>query len=124
MASGETKIINEILLMSSQLGHRLFRNNSGQHKTTYKGNDRWIKYGIANPGGSDLLGWTNIPYKNISFAIFTAVEVKTKGLKPTTEQTNFINIVRELGGIAILAYSVDDYIVGLKEYIDNITGDL
>jgi hypothetical protein len=41
-------------------------------------------------------------------AIFTAIEVKTPTGKPTPEQLHFVNRVKDLGGIAGIARSVDD----------------
>ena len=45
-----------------------------------------------------------------TFAVFTAVEVKTGRLKPTAQQLNFIDQVRKSGGYAGVAYSVEDAI--------------
>lgn len=55
--------------------------------------------GNAN-GCADLIG----SYKGR----FLAVEVKKWGGKPTPEQTSFLDEIRASGGIAILAYSVED----------------
>jgi hypothetical protein len=40
--------------------------------------------------------------------IFTAIEVKTPKGKPTEEQINFIQRVKDLGGFAGVARSVED----------------
>lgn len=42
-----------------------------------------------------------------------AVEVKAPKGRLSPQQERFLNIIREQGGIAILAYSVDDVIRGL-----------
>ena len=39
---------------------------------------------------------------------FVAIEVKKKGGKPTPEQLEFLARIKAYGGIAILAYSLDD----------------
>ena len=57
-------------------------------------------------GVSDLIG----SYRGR----FLAVEVKLPGGKPTAEQTAFLNEIKASGGIAILAYSVED----VKEVIE------
>jgi hypothetical protein len=83
----------------------LFRNQSGQ----YQAEGRWIRYGIANPGGSDLIGWTTVEVTpemvGRKVAIFSAIEVKTPTGRPTLEQTRFIEAVRRAGGIACIARS-------------------
>lgn len=52
-------------------------------------------------GVSDLIGCTK-------YGRFIAIEVKRPGEKPTKEQTHFLNRIRDNGGIAILAYSVEE----------------
>ena len=44
---------------------------------------------------------------------FLAIEIKGKGKKPTPLQQQFLEAVKEDGGIAIVAYSVEDVIKGL-----------
>lgn len=86
----------------------LFRNQSGQ----YSFDGRVIRYGVANPGGADLIGWTSVEVKpemvGRRLAIFTAVEVKTPTGRPTVEQTRFIEAVRRAGGLATIARSEAD----------------
>ena len=57
------------------------------------------------PGVSDFLG--------IYKGRFLAIEAKAPHGKPSPAQTEFLDRVRKDGGIAILAYSVDDVIDGL-----------
>jgi hypothetical protein len=42
------------------------------------------------------------------FAVFTAVEVKTKGVKTTKPQENFIAMVEKFGGIALVAKKFEE----------------
>jgi hypothetical protein len=95
----ESKIQREILVAANQGDSRLFRNNIAKMKH----HGRWLSFGIPGKGGSDLLGWTS---KTITsemvgqkIAIFTSIEVKTPTGKPTKEQTRWLNLVNEVGGI-------------------------
>lgn len=90
---------------------RLFRNNTGTafqgQKVTVNGRlmisePRQIEFGLC-VGSSDLIGWTEIVVTpemvGQKIAVFTAVEVKKNGKKPTEKQINFINHVNGAGGI-------------------------
>lgn len=105
----ESTILVGIMLAASKLGHRLFRNTTG----SYNHEGRWIRYGLANPGGSDLIGWTEVTVTHgmigKKVAIFTAVEGKTQTMRATKEQQNFIDNVKAAGGIALVARDVADY---------------
>ncbi len=88
----------------------MHRNNIGQYfdpKT-----NRPIRYGVCNPGGSDLIGWTPVQITpdmvGKTVAVFTAVEVKTPNGKPTEHQLNFITQVLRAGGFAGIARSPGD----------------
>ena len=50
---------------------------------------------------------------------FLAIEVKRPGRKPTERQRQFLEQVASAGGIAIVAYSVEDVAKKLKEYFNN-----
>lgn len=100
----ESDLLKKIQVAASKVGSRLFRNNCGALK-----NDRgqWVKYGLANPGGSDLIGWTPVKITQEmvggTVAVFTAIEGKTGYLKTTPEQDQFISAVLQAGGIAGVA---------------------
>lgn len=66
---------------------------------------RYIRY--AFPGCSDILG-------QLIDGRFLAVEVKAKGNKATEEQAAFLAKVAKAGGVAILAYSIDDVQTALE----------
>ncbi len=105
----ETKIVQEIRLGVGEIpSARLFRNNTGSLKDEH---GRLVQFGLCK-GSSDLVGWTTIEITpemiGQKIAIFTAVEVKTPTGKPTAEQVNFIERVREAGGIAGIARSPED----------------
>lgn len=105
----ETNRLRSIMLGLSAPGVRLFRNNCGALKDA---DGRLVRYGVANPGGSDLIGWRSITVTpdmvGRKVAVFLAIEVKSERGKPTDAQENFIVRVRSDGGLAGVARSVDD----------------
>ena len=112
----ESSVQQRVMLESSRLGARMFRNNVGAC-TDDRGNH--IRYGLANVStaqnkrlkSSDLIGITPLTVQQHhvgnTLGIFTALEVK-KGswALPRTPnerekaQLNFINLVRLNGGYA------------------------
>lgn len=105
----ETAIQQAVRLAVSQAGAVMFRNNQGAYQDDQ---GRWIKYGVCNPGGSDLIGWTSIEVTpdmvGQRVAIFTAIEVKTPTGKVTQAQQNFIDQVNKAGGRAGVIRSLSD----------------
>lgn len=97
----ESDILQAVRLRASQLGAIVWRNNCGAYKTAH---GHYIKYGVANPGGSDLLGLTQITVTQEMVgklvAVFTALEIKQPNKKPTPEQQAFIDCINKNGGIA------------------------
>jgi hypothetical protein len=96
----ETAILKEIQLAVSKIGARVFRNNCGYLQDKRR---QWVKFGIANPGGSDLIGYTKE-------GRFLAIEVKTPTGTVTDEQMAFINAVNKSGGLAFVARSASEAI--------------
>jgi len=94
----EADLMRDIQVALSKAGHRVFRNNIGLCMTS---EGTYIKYGVCNPGGSDLIGWTKD-------GRFLAVEVKVGIRKLTTEQDNFLKAVNKAGGTGICARSIKD----------------
>lgn len=92
----EKDIQQLVRLKASQLGAILWRNNQGAYKTK---EGHYIKYGVCNPGGSDLLG--------IFKGKFLAIEIKQPGKKPTPEQQLFLDVVNKNGGIAAVITNPD-----------------
>ena len=103
----EQDILRSIRLALNGYG-RYFRNNVGQAVLP----DRVVRYGLCK-GSSDLIGWTVVG----DVALFTAIEVKRPGKKPTEVQHNFINRVNESGGIGFYATSADEAVEKLEEMI-------
>lgn len=111
----ESAIQQLVRLTASQAGAVLFRNNMGAYQDDQ---GRWVKYGVCNPGGSDLIGWTSITITpdmvGTRLAVFTAVEVKTTKGRVTDAQLNFIDQVNKAGGRAGVVRSSDDTQLLLK----------
>jgi hypothetical protein len=61
----------------------------------------YLRYGVCNPGGSDLIGWTKD-------GRFLAVEVKSESGRLTDAQEKFLEVVNEFGGVGICARSLKD----------------
>jgi len=115
----EIDLVRRVQLKASELGHRLWRNNSGvgwageqvrvnrptmimmRPGDVLVRSARALHAGLAE-GSSDLIGLTNI-------GTFLAVECKSERGKPTSGQESFIDMINRLGGIGIIAKSVDDF---------------
>lgn len=100
MGAKEGQLNDDLMLAASRKGGRLFRNNSG---TAFHKDGSVVQYGVGNPGGSDLIGFTVVEVTadmvGRKVAVFTAVEAKTGKLKPTKDQDRFLRMVRNKGGI-------------------------
>lgn len=96
------------MLEASKLGAIVWRNNVGILPDR---NGVPVKFGVCNPGGSDLIG--------IYRGRFLAIEVKQPGKNPTPEQRNFIEIIRKHGGIAGVAREAADVKKILNEQLTN-----
>ncbi len=106
----ETGIQQEIRLACSRGPVRLWRNNSGSLPDPRTG--RYVQFGVGSPGGSDLIGYKRITITpemvGSQLPVFAAVEVKTPRGKATEQQKAFIEHIRNAGGIAGIARSVDE----------------
>lgn len=105
----ESNIQQEVRLALSVGGVVTFRNNSGAYEDD---RGRWVRYGVGQPGGADLIGWRQIVVTpdmvGQSLAVFVAVEVKTPTGKATEAQINFLDQVNKAGGIAGVVRSKED----------------
>ncbi len=107
----ESNIQSEILLALSQADCLVFRVDTagvwvGRVLHQEKGmvtlaNARMIQAGLCK-GGSDIIGIHKPTGK------FIAIEVKTPTGRVSKEQTNFINAIRNAGGISGVARSAQD----------------
>jgi len=131
----ESKLNKEFVVKYSDLGHRLFRQNNGTGWTgkVFRAPGEYylapgdILIRQARPlhaglvkGSSDLIGWTvtEITPEMVgkSFPIFSAVEVKTGRLKATKEQAAFLEYIKSINGISVLAYKFNDIIEEIKQW--------
>lgn len=94
----ETNLVQTIRLGCNDIAI-LLRNNCGSFQDK---NGRWVKFGVGNPGGGDLVGLRK------SDGRFISIEAKILGKKPTPEQINFITAIQKNGGLAGVAYSLED----------------
>ena len=97
---------------------RMFRNNVGsawlgrytiRERCVYLYNAMRVRFGLA-PGSSDLIGISSVivtpDMVGKRVGLFTAIECKSGPNGPTPSQASFINMVRDLGGIAVCVNSV------------------
>lgn len=111
----ESTILRRVMRALSYAGVITFRNNVG---ALIDREGRTVRYGVCNPGGSDLIGWRTVRVTprmvGDDIAVFLACEVKAPDGRTTPAQENFLRVVREAGGIAILARSPEQAIAALK----------
>ena len=118
MAKQETNIFNRIMMAVSSEGARLFRNHVGVVKDA---TGRVHRFGLCK-GSSDGIGWHSVvitpEMAGRRVAVFVAIEAKTGRGRPTKEQVNFCNQVRDAGGYAGIARNDQDavdIIAGIKK---------
>lgn len=104
MATPEGLIKKSITDYLTIRGHFVFNHYNGGIK---KPNGSFIPIGMK--GISDVLG-----IRKGSKGQFIAIEVKDKGKKPSEHQVVFLKMVNDMGGLGIVANSIEDCIkVGL-----------
>lgn len=97
----EGQVQSEILEYLRARGIFHWRSNNG----AIRAHGRMIQFGKI--GASDILGI--MPDGRL-----LAIEVKAAGKYPTTAQAIFINDIKARGGVAFVAWSVQDVINGLS----------
>ena len=69
-----------------------------------------MQFGVGSPGGSDLIGYRRVRVTpemvGQEIAVFAAIEVKSARGRVRSEQQQFIEHIRNAGGIAGIARSV------------------
>jgi len=117
----EADIMRRLMKLATNLGARLFRNNSAQAWVGEVRKNRDGSITLRNPrplhaglcvGSSDCIGFTPITITQDMvgdrLAVFTAVEVKTATGRPTQEQKDFLAMVQRFGGYAGIARNDQD----------------
>jgi hypothetical protein len=103
MPDSEHSLTNEILRRyATRSGMRLWRSNTG----VAHGPGRFVRFGV--PGSPDLYGIIGPGGRYIG------IETKSSTGRQREEQKVFESVVKSLGGIYILAYSIED-VVGVLE---------
>jgi len=122
MSQTETEVQNDVLLVTSKQGSRMWRNNVGVAK---RADGTPVRYGLANVTkamnknlkSSDLIGITPTiitqEMVGLTVGVFTAIECKKGDWKYTnTEreiaQDRYINLVKSLGGYACFCNNAED----------------
>lgn len=102
----ETALVKAAIDFLTMKGIRAWRENSGGMTATHNGKKRFVKFSGA-PGKSDIIGI-------LPNGRFLAVECKTGKNKPTEIQQAFLAMVKDAGGLAIVAWDLDDIDEQLK----------
>lgn len=97
LKSTEKETQKAIIEFLNYYGHFVWRNNTGGFYTNH--GQRFVRFGLQ--GSSDILGVSRD-------GRFIAIEVKSPGKKPLRHQIAFLDEVKRRGGIALVAYSLDD----------------
>lgn len=139
MATPEAKSSQEVKLRASKWGCRLYRNNSGM---LFNRDGVPVRYGLGNISkkhnahikSSDEIGLTPIlitqEMVGKKIPVFTAIEIKTDKFhmkdsyrdgSREAAQLKFINIIKELNGIAGFARNANDVDRMIEEYVQWLT---
>lgn len=125
----EGNLIKRIQLrLSGLLTVRTFRNNTGkgwQGAMEWQGQNKLI---LHNPrpldaglvkGSSDLIGWKTVEITpdmvGRQVAVFVAIEVKEGRTGTSPEQANFLDRVRQAGGLCGIARTPDDAVTIINQ---------
>lgn len=118
----ESTIMQDIRSALSNGAVRLFRNNIGQGwmgaarqnpstGTVVMANAHQVRFGLPS-GSGDLIGWESVTITpemvGRKLAVFVSIEVKAPKGRETTDQIAWAHAVRDAGGIAGTARSVDE----------------
>lgn len=98
----ESDLMRQYQIDAAARGTILYRNNVGLF---YTRTGVPVRCGLC-VGSSDLIGYTPVlitpDHVGDTYAVFTAVEIKTGRGRPSREQTAFIRSVLDAGGFARL----------------------
>lgn len=107
----ETELRKQVQVTLTQLGARLFRNNTGALKNS---DGRWVQFGLCE-GSADLIGW-------MPDGRFLAVETKAPGQRTAPKrlamQLDFLAAVNKAGGVGFMPHSLDEAILFFRMGLD------
>jgi len=119
----ESAILNQVRLVASRLGWRIWRNNKGAGKLE---NGSFVRWGLCNESAAvgsqirsaDLIGIRPVVITQAmigqTIGQFVSVEVKAPGWRPSatneheTAQRRWATLINELGGYAVITNNVDE----------------
>lgn len=112
----EATLMRRVLVRASELGARLFRNNTGRWRLAQpecrecQSSGRVVASGLCI-GSSDLIGWRSVVVTPAmvgrTLAVFVAVELKVDRNDVTEEQSQFLEVVDGAGGIGVVVRDVE-----------------
>ena len=104
----EHEIQQRIRLACGRGPVRLWRNNTG---ALVDQQGRFVRFGLCK-GSSDLIGLRQLrieeQHLGLELGVFCALEIKAAGGRPTAEQRQFLEVIRNRGGLAGVARSVEE----------------
>lgn len=107
----ETALVQAILLaLGARPDCRAWRNNTGRLANPRSG--RWVAFGL--PGSADILGI-------LRGGTFLAVECKTRTGRTRDAQEAFGRMVASMGGVYVLARSVEDAVAAVDAFLGSQT---
>lgn len=96
----ETHLVKNIIDYLNYRGHFVHRTQSGMAKVVNKyGNQHMMR--LAQAGTADITGCSKD-------GRFIAIECKIKPNKPTELQEHYLEEIRKRGGIALVAFDLND----------------
>lgn len=98
----EMLLVRQIVDYLNYRGHFVQRTNSGK-LTVPKTNGGFRFVNLSKAGTADITGCSKDGH-------FLAIEAKIRPNKPTELQEHYLDEIRKRGGIAFIAYSLDDVI--------------
>lgn len=107
MPKSERDVMQSARAQASAAGWRLWRNNVGAVLTT---DGRFVRFGLCNESAamnrslksSDLIGIRPVQIGGVTIGQFVAVECKRPGGRVLHAQQKYLDLVRSLGGHAVL----------------------
>lgn len=105
----DSSISDRVLLELTAQDWLLWKNPVGSARLD---SGQFVRFGVCNPGGSDLIGLRSVVVTpdmvGQRLAVFAAIESKTKNYNVSRPQRLFLNAISRAGGIAQVAKEQTD----------------